>query len=325
MEFYGKALYNLLRSKPHLRSNQLKSWQIFDYRLIPEDQIFLRLAQLGLDIDKATFLSRAESYQCPEELSQVLLSDVNNPHSQEEAFLLLFEAWRRLLPHKQSLSIFCDELDHVIDFYDQSPKESDERVGDMLDELENILDVNADEGQDPTEIFHTINSFCAHDIEGFIYDYIDDQINNDNEIFASELLDGFYDYVADKRWFDLLRIRLVSSVDTEEASIMLSRFLEIFNETYDLDLGFELLRFLIHWQDEKLFKAKFKEVIDHLELEGDLQQLLDIAKEYFEYLGKENKYQETMQVLIKRRHIPENRKLGQSDIDVHAIGTLIMD
>lgn len=323
MEFYGKALYNLLRMNPHNQSEQLKAWQTYDYRTMPADRIFSRLQEIGISLDKESFLAKSEIVNSPEELAEKLLQDIGNSEIQEEAFLLLFEAWRRFCPQKQTLSIFCDELDHIIDLYDKNPDAAEEALGMALDDLENILDKNADEGEDPVQILHSINSYCAHDVEGFLYDFISDQIANDNDLHASELIDGFYPYVSDKRWFDLLRLRILSSTDAEEASAMLSRFMEVLDESFDLDLAFEMLRFLIHWEDQELFAEKFAYVAEQLEVEEDFQELLDIASEYFEYLGREKKYQKIQAILQKRSAIPQDKKISFEDPDLSQLLELI--
>jgi nucleoid-associated protein YejK len=67
---------------------------------------------------------------------------------------------------------------------------------------------------------------CAHDIEAFLYDYIIEQMDEGNEIYASELLDGFYDYISDKKWFDFLKARLFALSDSEDSESLLLGLLE---------------------------------------------------------------------------------------------------
>ncbi len=53
---------------------------------------------------------------------------------------------RRLIPEKQSLTIFCDELDHQIDLYDSNMLENMDALEDCLDNLQGLLNKNTDEG-----------------------------------------------------------------------------------------------------------------------------------------------------------------------------------
>jgi len=323
MEFYGKALYNLLRMNPPSHGGKVKSWQVLDYRSLKDEEIFDRLSKLEIFLDPEQFSSYASAVGSPEELAQNLLKELSGLERQEEGFLLIFEAWRRFCPDRPTLSIFCDELDHIIDLYDKNPTYAEDSVQAVLADLEGIADSNADEGKDPEQVLHIINNQCAHDLEGFIYDFIDDHMEQENEIYASELIDGFYAYISDKRWFDLLRLRLLSKTDMDEASIVLSRFLEILEEEFDLNLSLELLRFLIYWEDPKLFLFEFKKISENLLIEGDFHELLEIASEYVAFLGRETEQQEIQSLIEKRKNNEIEKKFRLSDPDLKKLLSII--
>ncbi len=232
----AKALYNSLRYNwLEDKSLQVEPWQVEDLRGVAVEGLFARLETLGILLDEKSFSLYAENCSSPEELTECLwVKDDGGPEC-DQVYLLLFELWRRMLPEKQSLSIFCDEFDHRIDLYDKGLLASDDPIQESLAELETILDENADHGEDPQTVFSIITSYCAHNLETFLYDYILDLIDAENETYASELIEGFCGYVSDPEWFDFLRVLLLSMADPEEGQNMLERFLGEAEEELELD------------------------------------------------------------------------------------------
>jgi hypothetical protein len=51
--------------------------------------------------------------------------------------------------------------------------------------------------------------YSSHDLEAFIYDLIEEQLNQKNDLSASELLDGFYAYLPNQKKFAPLKARLL--------------------------------------------------------------------------------------------------------------------
>ena len=78
--------------------------------------------------------------------------------------------------------------------------------------LEQILDENEDAGVDAHEVFTSVASGCAHDIESFFYDFISEQIDSGNLSYASELHEAFAVYVSDKKRFEFLAIRILAAI-----------------------------------------------------------------------------------------------------------------
>ena len=50
--------------------------------------------------------------------------------------------------------------------------------------FKHILDENVDEGVPPEQALQLISTYCANDIETFLYDFISEQIDEDNETYA---------------------------------------------------------------------------------------------------------------------------------------------
>lgn len=302
MQFSGKALYNLLRIN-WLKDKSLtvKPWQIEDYRALSTDTLFDKLKKFDINLNKDSLFSYSENCESPEELIECLwIKDESDIESQDQAYLLIFELWRRLVPDKISLSIFCDQLDFCIERYHADIPTADDEVQEILHQLEDILDENVDLGIDPQEVFSSIQENSAHDIESFLYDYIVTQIENNNELYASELLDGFYDYIDDNRWFDFLRARLFAASDPEGGNLMLAGLLEQLEEDPDFDLLFEIASYLTTAADHELFVQTITHAIPLIQTEEDFQDLLDLVAKYFLCPNQDKKAEDIQKFLISR-------------------------
>lgn len=290
MEIREKALYNLLRinwlENPTI---SVKPWQVENYRELPMDTLFLRLKQLGIPIWHDTFPIYAESCDSPEELAECLWVKDDITEDYDQIYLLVFELWRRLLPEKKSLSIFCDEIDYQMFLYDNRLNRNEEGIQKALADLEDTLDESADEEGSPREVFARLESYCAFDLENFIYDYIAEQIDLGNDTYASELLDGFYSYIIDAKWFDFLRVRLYALTDKEKAMEMLLRLLESIEEEPDLDLLMEIAAFLESTTEMILFFRAARLIAENVKGEEDFQDILNLVVTYFKRLGLEEK------------------------------------
>ena len=137
------------------------------------------------------------------------------------------------------------------------------------------------------EGYHFFSAYSCHDLEIFIFEYIAHQIDAGNEQYANELLDGFYPYVDNKRWFDLLKARLVAAADMEEGKIMIHRLLGSLKEEPELYLLFETLHYLIYVEETELFRLTYYQVLEEIETEEDLRELLMLTVEYFNAIEME--------------------------------------
>ncbi len=58
-----------------------------------------------------------------------------------------------------------------------------------------------------------VSDGCANGLETFLYDFVSDQLDEGMVSYAAELVDGFYQYVSDTKWFDFLRARIAVETD----------------------------------------------------------------------------------------------------------------
>jgi len=301
MEINRRALYNSLRMNWVLDPTlKVEAWQVEDHRAIPTDQLFERLEDMDIRLDKSYFTAFADSADNPEDLTENMLHDSSDDLAmQDQVYLIVFELWRRLLPERPCLSILCDEIDHQIHLYDQNQANNEEIV-DALANLQVILDENADEGADPHEVFECINSGCANDIESFLHDFISEKIDDANYSYASELLEGFGSYLKDAKWFEFLRARLVAVNDPDEANRIVKELMNMKEAEADLDFNFEILSFLAVIGERDTFERLVKQSAKLLENEEDFQTLIAISAEFFHRLDREM-IEKSLQAFLKQR------------------------
>ncbi len=296
-----KALYNLLRlnaaDDPTVASEsepQSESWALEDLRAAPVEELLSRLEQYGVRVDRHGLVQFAEQCDTPEALTELLFPDEAPEPRRDPFYLVIFELWRRFIPEKQSLSIFCDELDHRISLYDEGEMESDEPIQDALANLMEVLDENVDTGADPEEIFLAISEYCAHDLESFLIDYISDLLDSGNALYASDLIEGFSSYVSDPCWFDFLKIRLIAFTDIGEANIAMHRLLE---QDLEPALLLEVIRFLSICGEHALFKAALHKSMPHLKTQEELVEVMSYMADYYRRLDEEEQEQAIQRVL----------------------------
>lgn len=317
MEIERRALYNLMRMN-WLRDPSMTAtpWQVEDYRELSLNMLHQRLHVHGLEIDKAHFLSLAEGVDTPEELTSLLLEDSETPPEPtvyDQIYLLLFELWRRYVTDRPCLSIFCDELDHQIHHYDMEKHSDRESIQDILSNLQIILDENTDKGADPHSVFKLISSNCAHDLESFLYDYISDQLDNGNDTYANELIDGAIGYVADIKWYEFLRLRLLMGDPRTDGKRLLGHLIERYSEEEDLEFNLELLTFMIKAGNRELFIKLTKKTIPLISIEADFQDLLDICADFYHFLDLELQEKVIKKLLTRRARLPIESTFNPKD------------
>lgn len=317
MQVERRALYNSLRMNWLWNpSIQAEAWQVDDYRSIPTDTLFLRLKDEQIVLDKPNFLALVDSSDTPEDLADDLLADSElDAAAQDKIYLLIFELWRRLAPEKQSISLFCDELDHQIFLYDHG-QASPEELQDALANLEVILDENSDNGIDPATAFETIASGCANDLESFLYDYISDQVHQGNISYATELIDDFSDYISDTRWFDFLRAQVLANSDLETANDIIRGLIKKSAKDPDFAFALELLAFVAQSGDHDVFQSLIKISIPQAMSEEDFKELLTLCADYFARLDRDNEEQRIQEIIRSRTHFLPHLKFNPKDPQV---------
>ncbi|PIS02317.1 MAG: hypothetical protein COT85_06000 [Chlamydiae bacterium CG10_big_fil_rev_8_21_14_0_10_42_34] len=297
-----KALYNLLRlNAAEDPSVKVDSWALQDFRSIPLDELFARLEKSGIRLDKAGFHQFSDPCDTPEELADLLLPDDISEADRDPLYLLIFEVWRRLLPEKQSLSIFCDEIDYRISLYDQEDLKSDELIQDALANLLEVLEENTDAGAEPEAVFTAICEYCAHDLESFLYEYISDLLDSGNSLYASELVEGFSPYILEPLWFDFLRVRLLGFTDSNDANTGIRKLLE---SDLELLLILEIVRFLSFNGEHELFSLAVNKALPLLAESDELNDLMAMVADYYRRLDLDDMEEKIQKLIDKRKDAP---------------------
>jgi len=323
MKFEGKAFYNLIKINAlEDPSFTAKPWQKEDLETIETIDLLNRINSLGYSFDEESLKNIIEESDSPEDLAIILYHD-DDIDVEEKVYLLIFELWRRLCPEKETLSIFCDRLDHLMLAYDQETLDDDEPLVDALKELENIFDGSVDSGIASADVLNSISPYMAHDVETFLCDFILDQIDSENLTYASELIDGFCPYIKDKLWFDFLRLNLLFTQDSQEASLMADRLIDDLREHPDLELLFALLRSLVHVSETETFLQAFVLACHQIHVESEFRELLDIALDYFSALDMEEE-EGTLDALLKGRTAPLDAPFDPHDPDFETLNDLFL-
>ena len=316
MDIQRKTLFNLLRMnwlvKPTVK---VAAWQVEDYRQLSVKQIVARLEQEEIRLTPESFMALAEDCESPEECTgRVLEDETNDPAFEDRVYLLIFELWRRLLPERTCLSIFCDELDFQINLYDSGDLANIEPLEDALANLQAVLDENTDLGNEPQEVFKTISSACANDIEDFIYDFIADQIDANNMSYASELLEGFYSYVGDGKWFDLLRIRVLFDSDPQEANTQLKQIIENPLSQQDLEFNLETLSLMVQGGERQELIELVKNTVPLIRQEMDLKELIAICADYYQRLDYDWEERALQELAKSYQNRPQHTALEPTEL-----------
>lgn len=301
MKLKGRGLYNLLRLNAKIdKKLSVKAWQIADYRSYSLNDLLNGLKKLGIVLDEKSFMLYADQVFSPEELIDLLWDREEDILGYEKAYLFLFELWRRLRTGPPPISVFCDELDHLIERYDHKQLDDINALLNHLTKLEGILDDFVDVGGEIATALPSISAYCAHDVEKFLYDFILDLLLSKEDLTASELVDGFYEYVEDKRWFDLLRAELMYPADPEEARLMLRRLREGLKEESDKELLFDLLPIANRFQDTALFVSVFLQLFCEITFEEELHELLMLLSHLLKYEDRDEEAK-NIDLLIEQR------------------------
>lgn len=282
MEFKGRALYNRIAVEIEEGSSppSIEDWQKEDYRKLSEEELFRRLRTLGVVLDRKGFLLYAEHTSGPEELCDCLWIEDDAPQEEEQAYLLLFELWRRLLPGKQSLSVFCDEIDHTVRAFDKGEPIDSDRLVHRLSELVDILEHNTPKGSDPKKTFADLTGYLAHDLESFLFDFILFLRDEGNETAAHSLTEAFAEFVTEKKWFSLLRAYLLPNCLPEEKIGAAYRIWEEEKEGSDNTFLTEFLYFLKESEISDLFFACLQRALTLAKTEEEREELAAYAKEF---------------------------------------------
>jgi len=319
-----KAFYNALRMQK-LQDSQTsaESWQVENYRVLPIEELFQRLETVGIQLDKASFTELSTFWDSPEEFSDALLDSQSEPAFYDQAYLLIFEIWRRLFPERVNLALFCDELDHQIELYDQGDEDHLEELEDALAQLVVILDEQVDDGADSKDVWALVCASCAHDLESFLYDFIAEQIEAHNDSYVSELLEDFSTYVDDVKWFALLNVRLLLHTDTEDGEVLLEALFHKAIEEKDLDFDFEVLETLLKGGSQTQFVQLAEQIARLLYSEGEFLDLLSICAEYMRHYENEQGEKAIQKLIKEHSQIPPENSVKSKKSDIETVLDLL--
>jgi hypothetical protein len=307
----NKTLYNLLRfSSLRDPAVDAEAWQIADYRQMPLESIFQALKQHEISLDRVSFSALADEIESPEELTDYLIAERTlDAAMHDQIYLLLFELWRRFIPEKLCLSIFCDELDYQIDLYDRGELTNSEPIEDALSNLTVILEDNTEENSNPKEVFELIGNRCANDLEMFLYDFMTDQIENKDVPYAAELLEDFGPYVKDSKWFELLKARVLTFSDIPQANLLIRKLMRRLADKPDLEFNMEVLSVFLQGCERDLFFAIVNQTLPLLQTEEEFQDLLAISADYFHFIDEDQQETILLQMLKERARFPLEQPL----------------
>lgn len=320
-----RALYNLLRmnwlNDPRI---DVEPWQVEDYRSAPIDTLFDRLRQLGFHFERTSFIAHADACDAPEELAESLFQDdITDAKEQDQIYLIIFELWRRLVPEKPCLSIFCDELDHQIHLFDRGEITQPEHIQDIIAELQVVLNEHVDKGIKPIDAFDAVTSCCANDIATFLYDFIAEQIDTNNDLYASDLLEAFTPYIKDKKWFTFLKARLLFLSDPISANLMIKELVHKHSKNPDLEFNLEILSSMVQYGQKSIFNQLLKDTIPLLKTEEDLQDLLSIYSDFAHYQDDEEIEKALQESLKNRSQNNSEAFINQNDVIISSLKKLI--
>ncbi len=310
MFLHKKALYNLIQFNLQEPEAPLKPWQQLDFRQLGTEILFQNLNQICSAVDSPKhFEEIANTFESPEEMSEAFVKKAK-PKEPDHFFLIIFELWRRLLPEKRTVSTFCDELDCQIMRHENA--EECQQMQDTLEYFKQILDDNTDAGNNPLDVFNTLQSFCCNNLEAFLYDYILEQIDEGEIDYAGELLEDFYPYVPDPTWFDYLVARLEMVVELE---VGFKRLESVIKKITDVDLAIEVLSYLSQIKNPH-FEPLAKRTLKLLKAEEDFIEFLSCCAHYYES-------QEIQDLLETREEKACGTPLDLKDPDFIAIKKII--
>ena len=319
-----KALYNLIQlqitciqADEDLDATKLEPWQTVNYREHSTECLVGELHSLNLKFDIGDLELYAKEFDAPEELAEHLAEELS-PLESDRLFLVIFELWRRLFPEKQSLSLFCDELDYQIILYDAGQSDSPTDIQNAIAHLQLILDDNVDAGVKPAKAFEQIQTYCANGLEDFLYDYIFDQIEEGDEAYARDLLDGFYRYVSEPCWFDYL-IALTEMSQNPQGGYSKLETIVIGTRKQNLELNLEILAFLANNGTHNLFVTIANKTLPNLDTEENFLEILSICHAHYSYLNHEELVQKMETFLQQRQSQEPDRPLSSEDPDLMAL------
>jgi len=303
MLFSGRAYYNLLLlERSRGKNSSAEAWEYENYRTIALEELFLRLKEFEIYLDEPSFVEYCLPLDSPEDFCETF--DLSED-DKRKVYLLGFELWRRLLPHKESISLFCDELDHTIASYEKD--KNSEKLLQLLEAMVDILDQNSSE-EDPHIIFKRLCLYVAHDLENVIYTYVNSKLGDGQDPYV-DLLDHFMPYVKEKRALLFLKLKSISDVFSEEKDCLVEYLCSSLQENVHFPLSVAMLFFLIEKNHDELFKELFSFLVNEITDEKLLVTLLDVLIAFHTHKGRPKMKTAVSEFRKKKLEKPQKSKL----------------
>lgn len=306
-----KALYNSLRMQ-YLRDPTLviEPWRVEDLSAYAVPELLALLCSCGLELDSESFCHYADTCETPEELAHLLEGENSSHERSDHLYLIVFELWKQLVPQRPSLSIFCDALDQHICAYDKGVENG---VQDALEHLHALLEECRDDGSDPHDLFYVVEGHCANSIEGFLYDYLVDQLQIEQYTYVQDLTERFAPYVQEEKWFALLGAKLAALTQEETAGLLLKKLTTQTIAHPDLEYQLDLLDFLARQGQASLFISLAKQTLPLLQLEEDLQDFLATCLLFYTRFDRQPLTEMVHKLLAQRQNKATDRPLDPLD------------
>ncbi len=148
-----------------------------------------------------------------------------------------------------------------------------------------------------------------------MFDYISDQIDAKNGVYALELIDGYYPYISKTLWFDFLKAKLKTLDDISSSNEIIGKVLSNLKLKPNIHLQFRILKFMVGLGDRNLFMKTFKQTTENLKKESELKSILNILADFYIRLDRDDLEKKNLDIIDKKSKIKSDQSLKKQDID----------
>ena len=133
-------------------------------------------------------------------------------------------------------------------------------------------------------------------------------MDQENTLYASELIEEFAPFMPDPLRFDCLEARLFSFTDVMQANQQIKILLD---KPLETDLLFEVLILLAAFGVHDLFLAAVKKLLPQLTEDEEIEDMMDLTVEYYRRLDLDESAEAVLQIKQNRPYNPRRiSKIG---------------
>ena len=125
-----------------------------------------------------------------------------------------------------------------------------------------------------------------------------------------------YDYVDDKKWFDLLKAKSLEAQDPESTHRMIFELIEDSKLSEDKDFLLEVLYLLTQSSNQELFVLTLKKIMPQIIVEEEFRDILESCQEFFQFSDLEESEQLVCKILKKRDKLDLEKDINPQDSDL---------